>query len=290
MKNGILIIDKPKGITSRDVVNEVCKKLNTKKVGHTGTLDPLATGVLIICVNEATKVIELLTSDDKSYLAEVEVGKLTDTLDITGNILDEVKDIEVDNKKLKKILSSFVGEYLQEVPLYSAVKVNGRRLYDYARKNEKVELPKRLVKIKEISLVEEYNSNSNSFKFLVSVSKGTYIRSLIRDIGDKYHVLMTMKNLKRIKQGSFTIDNAISLEEISYDKVIKISDCLSNIKKETVDEKLSFKIKNGVKLNKISDDDFVMFLDSDNTLLAIYQKDDKDFTKIKPYCVFRSDE
>lgn len=290
MKNGILIIDKPKGITSRDVVNEVCKKLNTKKVGHTGTLDPLATGVLIICVNEATKVIELLTSDDKSYLAEVEVGKLTDTLDITGNILDEVKDIEVDNKKLKKILSSFVGEYLQEVPLYSAVKVNGRRLYDYARKNEKVELPKRLVKIKEISLVEEYNSNSNSFKFLVSVSKGTYIRSLIRDIGDKYHVLMTMKNLKRIKQGSFTIDNAISLEEISYDKVIKISDCLSNIKKEIVDEKLSFKIKNGVKLNKISDDDFVMFLDSDNTLLAIYQKDDKDFTKIKPYCVFRSDE
>ena len=147
MKNGILLIDKPKGMTSRDVVNIVCKKFNTRKVGHTGTLDPIATGLMIICINKATSLVELITSEDKEYIAKVKLGLLTDTLDVTGNIIDEDRNYSVEFQELENVLKSFIGTYMQEVPKYSAIKVNGQRLYDYARQFKDVSLPKRLVKI-----------------------------------------------------------------------------------------------------------------------------------------------
>ena len=164
--DGIIIVNKPKGITSRDVVNIVCKKLNTKKVGHTGTLDPIATGVLVITIGKATKLVDIITSDDKEYIAEVKLGVLTDTYDITGNIIRKEKYI-LDKNKLETALYSFVGSYKQEVPIYSAVKINGKKLYEYARNNEKVELPKRTVEIKEIELLETGN---DYYKFQVTVS------------------------------------------------------------------------------------------------------------------------
>ena len=142
--NGILIIDKPKGITSRDVVNNVVKRFNTKKVGHTGTLDPIATGVLVVCVGSATKLVDELTSHDKEYIASVELGALTDTLDNTGKILNEEKCIKT-KEEIIDALNSFKGKYMQEVPIYSAVKINGKKLYEYARENIDIELPKREV-------------------------------------------------------------------------------------------------------------------------------------------------
>lgn len=145
--NGILLINKEKDYTSRDVVNIVSKCLNTKKVGHTGTLDPIATGVLVICVGKATKLVDYLTSTYKEYEAEIILGISTDTYDITGNILKE-ENVKIEKKEIEKVLNNMIGTYLQEVPIYSAVKIDGKKLYEYARENKEIELPKREVDIK----------------------------------------------------------------------------------------------------------------------------------------------
>ena len=150
--DGIILINKEEKMTSRDVVNMVCKKLNTRKAGHTGTLDPIATGLMVICVNEGLKLVELLTGHDKEYIAKVRLGIRTNTYDITGDII-EIGNTSLDKEKLVETLNSFVGEYMQEVPIYSSVKVNGKRLYEYARSNEKVDLPKHLVRINNIELL-----------------------------------------------------------------------------------------------------------------------------------------
>ena len=152
--NGILIIDKPKGITSRDVVNNVIKIFNTKKVGHTGTLDPLATGVLVVCVGKATKLVSELTSTDKEYIASVTLGIKTDTLDSMGSVLFSEDAIKA-KEEIINVLNSFIGSYEQEVPIYSAVKINGKKLYEYAREGIDIELPKRKVEIKEIELLDD---------------------------------------------------------------------------------------------------------------------------------------
>ena len=191
--DGIILINKEKGMTSRDVVNKICKILNTSKVGHTGTLDPIATGLMIICVGEGLKLVELLTGLNKEYIAKVKLGIKTDTYDITGKVLEK-KDVILNENDLINCLNSFKGEYHQTVPIYSSVKVNGKKLYEYARNNMKVDLPKHLVKINSIDLLDY---NQESFTFRVSVSSGTYIRSLINDIGKKLGIPMTMEELKR---------------------------------------------------------------------------------------------
>ena len=159
--NGILIVNKPKNYTSRDIVNIISKKFKTKKVGHTGTLDPIATGVLVICINKATKIVELLTSTDKEYIASFTIGTLTDTLDITGNIIKEQKSI-FNKSEIKEALNSMIGTYNQEVPIYSAVKINGKKLYEYARNNEEIKLPKHQVEIKELELLDIKNIESKT--------------------------------------------------------------------------------------------------------------------------------
>lgn len=287
MKDGILIINKEKDMTSRDIVNIVCKKLGTKKVGHTGTLDPIATGVLVLGVNQGTKIIELLTSNDKEYIAEVKIGTLTDTLDITGNIIKEDKSIDINKKVLEETLLSFKGKYLQEVPKYSAVKINGKKLYEYARNNIDIELPKREVEIKDISLL---NYENNKFTFKVHVSKGTYIRSLIRDIGIKLNIPMTMTNLIRTKQGIFDIKDSINLEDISYNNLISIKDSLKNYPQMTVDKDLEIKVNNGCKINK-KIDDLTLILNEKEELLAIYEpyESDKHIDIMKPYRVFKGE-
>ena len=152
--DGIIVVNKPKGITSRDVVNKACKLLNTKKIGHTGTLDPIATGVLVLCVGKATKLVEVLTKNDKEYIATVKLGILTDTLDTDGTIIEK-KQASLDKNELENVLKSFIGMYNQEVPIYSAVKINGKKLYEYAREKKEVTLPKRMVEIKDIKLLNK---------------------------------------------------------------------------------------------------------------------------------------
>ena len=271
--NGILIINKDKGYTSRDVVNVISKLFGTKKVGHNGTLDPLATGVLVICLNRYTKLNELLASNEKEYIAEVTLGIKTDTLDIEGNVLEE-KETVVNKEDLEKTLKKYETTYEQEVPIYSAVKVNGKKLYEYARSGEKVILPKKKVTIKKIELLK---FKDNKFTFKCLVSKGTYIRSLIRDILDDLGVIGTMSNLTRTKQGVFDIENSYSLEDVrngNY-KLLLVKDVL-DIDKITVSDELKFKILNGNKV-KGNYSNMVLFLDEEDRELAIYKKDNDDY-------------
>lgn len=267
--DGVLLIDKEKGITSRDVVNKVCHILNTRKVGHCGTLDPIATGLMIVCVNKATKIVDVLTEHDKEYICTVKIGINTDTYDVTGNILEERYE-KIDKDTLINTLNSFKGEYLQEVPIYSAIKVNGKKLYDYARNNETVELPKHLVKIYDIELLD---NNEETFKFRVKVSKGTYIRSLVHDIGIKLNIPMSMQELRRTKINNLDIKDSIKVEDVSYDKLINIKDIL-NIKTVVVKDELLKKIKNGNSINDIYNEELILFTDSDSNNLAIYKKYD----------------
>lgn len=267
--NGILIVNKPEGITSRDVVNYICKKFNVKKVGHNGTLDPLARGVLVICIGKYTKLNNILSSNEKEYIAKVKLGIKTDTLDITGSVLEK-KDEKLDIDLLKNVFDNFPRRYMQEVPKYSAIKVNGKKLYEYARENIDVALPKKEVFIKSLELL----SFDDSFTFKTLVSKGTYIRSLIRDILDKMGMIGTMEELTRTKQGIFDLKNSYTLEEIENDKykLFKIKDIL-NIPKIKVDDDLKRKIVNG----SILYGDYpceVLFLDKDENELAIYKKVD----------------
>ncbi len=281
--SGLLVINKPKGITSRDVVNEVSKIFKTKKIGHTGTLDPIATGVLVLTINKATKLSEIITSEEKVYQAEVILGIKTDTLDITGNVLEEC-NTKFTKEEIVKVLNSFVGTYNQEVPIYSAVKINGKKLYEYARNNEKINLPKRMVTIKYIKLDEiNYIDNKTVFKFTCKVSKGTYIRSLINDIAIKLNTIGTMKNLTRIEQGNFNINNSYTLEDIKNNnyKIIPIKEALKDYFTVKVDSKLKFKIINGQVLDDIYNQEYVLFVDDD--VISLYKKD-KD--KLKPYKMF----
>ena len=274
--NGILIINKPLGYTSRDIVNIISKELNTKKVGHTGTLDPMASGVLVICVGNALKVCELLTNHDKEYIAGITLGIETDTLDMEGSILNSV-DVNISDDKIYDVVGSFLGMYLQEVPKYSAVKVNGKKLYEYARKGINVELPSKEVKIKNIEIIDNivHKDGKIFFSIKCTVSKGTYIRSLVRDIGNKLGVPSVMNSLCRTRQGNFKIENSFSIEDIKNNnyKYINIIDAFPNIPIIKVNNNMAFKIKNGVVLDKFFDSDMAFIVDNDNNLIALYKLD-----------------
>lgn len=273
--NGILIVNKPSGITSRDVVNIVGKTLNTKKVGHTGTLDPMAKGVLVLCLGNALKVCELITANDKEYIAKVILGIETETLDTTSPIIN-TKKTNITKEEIEKVLNSFKGSYLQEVPKYSAVKINGKKLYEYAREGKEIELPKKMVTIYDIQLISDitYYNDTTSFYIKTTVSKGTYIRSLIRDIGYKLNTYGCMDSLERTRQGIFNIDNSYTLEEIKNNnyKLLSIEESLPNMPLVEVDNKTLFKIRNGVKLKKFFTGDMAIIKDK-NKVVAIYKND-----------------
>ena len=261
-------------MTSFDVVKEVSKTLGIKKIGHTGTLDPLAEGVLVLTIGTFTKLGEDLTSLDKEYIAEVEEGIITDTLDITGNIIDKNNNRV---SELENLINSFKKTYLQEVPVYSAVKVNGKKLYEYARSGIDVELPKKEVTIKEIELLSK---DKDKFTFKTVVSKGTYIRSLIRDMGDISNTLMTMTRLIRTRQGKFRIEDSYTLEDIKNNnfKILGIDD-LFDYPVIDIDDSLFKKIDNGVRIeNTFNIEDKVMFR-YNGEIICIYKSSD-DYLKM----------
>lgn len=287
--NGILLVNKPQNITSRDVVNKVGKVLRTKKIGHTGTLDPLATGVLVLCIGEATKLNEILTAEYKEYEAEITLGLLTDTLDITGNILQK-ENVTIIKEQIIEALNKIKGKYIQETPIYSAVKVNGKKLYEYARNNQSVTLPKREVDIKEIELIGDVKEKDNKtiFNLRCLVSKGTYIRALAYDIAQLLGTIGVMSELNRTKQGKFKIEDCYGLNDIEKGdyKIISIEEVLSNFEQVVVDDYLEERIKNGGILeNRYKSE--VLFLNRENVPLALYKPYEKDNTKIKPWKMFK---
>lgn len=275
MNNGLIVVNKEKDVTSRDVVNSLCKIFNTKKIGHTGTLDPIATGVLVIAIGKYTKLVDKITSLDKEYIAKVKLGIKTDTLDITGNILEKRK-CNVDKLLLINTLNSFVGSYDQVVPKYSAIKINGKKLYEYARENIHIDLPSRKVEIKNIELIDFKN---DSFSFKVTVSKGTYIRSLIRDICDKINIIGTMESLTRTRQGKFKIEDSYSTHDIINNKykLLTVEDIFDFKSYEITPEEFK-KIQNGNMLSLNSKEEY-LFLNYQQKSKAIYKKE-KDLYKV----------
>ena len=267
---GVLLVNKEEGYTSRDIVNIISKKFNTKKVGHFGTLDPLATGLLVIGIGKYTKIGNFLEEDTKEYECEVLIGKSTDTYDITGTVLEE-KACIVDKDSLEKVLRSFKKTYVQEVPIYSAVKVKGKKLYEYAREGKEVELPKKQVTIYDINLI---SFNKNTFKFKCLVSKGTYIRSIINDISKELNIPMCMKSLNRTVQDKFYIEDSYTLKDIENNnyKLLTIDD-IFDIKRVEVTKDIENLVFNGNKLN-ISLDGMIVFTKDDKDI-ALYKSDNK---------------
>ena len=275
--DGILVVNKPKEITSRDVVNRVSKILKTKKIGHTGTLDPLAEGVLILTIGKCTKLSDFLTSKYKEYVSTFTLGYETDTLDITGRT-SKHSDISVSKEHIKEAILSFKGSYMQEVPIYSAVKIDGKKLYEYAREGKTIDLPSREVEITDIEIL---SIKDKEIKIRTTVSKGTYIRSLIRDIGRKLETYATMSELTRTKQGNILIEESYTLEDIENDnfKIISPKEILSDIKEHSLNEETYKKVSNGVKMHIDSQEEFIKFTYKDE-LIALYHREENNIYRM----------
>ena len=282
----ILVINKEKEYTSRDVVNIISGILGTKKVGHFGTLDPLATGVLVLGIGGCTKLCDLDLFSSKEYICEVLIGTSTDTYDITGNIILEEDNIAIDKELLITTLNSFLGKSIQEVPIYSAVKVNGKKLYEYARNNEEVILPKKEIEIYSIELLD---IDELHFSFKVSVSKGTYIRSLVNDMSKKLKIPMCMSNLIRTKQGSISLSSSYLLDHIKtnnynfldIEDLIDLDICYINDDNEKA-------ILNGNMIDK-TNKDYVLFKSNDKNIV-LYGVNKKDSSKLKPIFFFEKND
>lgn len=254
--DGILVINKSKGLTSNDIVKKVKKILNTK-VGHTGTLDPNATGVLPLLLGNATKISKYLINHDKEYEAVIKLGAKTTTADVEGEIIEEK---EVNKEKLKKenieeVLKSFIGKQQQIPPIYSAIKVNGKKLYEYARQGKEVEIKARNIEIYDLKLLK-IDSKNDELTINVKCSKGTYIRSLCEDIAVKLETLGYMKELNRIQVGEFNIKDSVTIEEFKanienkdYSNIIGIEEIFKEIHEITIKQREYEKYLNGVKID-----------------------------------------
>lgn len=220
IKDGIFNINKPQNMTSAQVVGAVKRILNVKKVGHTGTLDPMATGVLPICVGKAARIMDYLNFDLKEYLCTLKLGLLTDTQDIWGNVLEE-RDVNVSEDEIREAFSIFKGKMEQYPPMYSAVRIEGKHLYEYARKGEKPpkEIKKRRIYIEDLT-IESIDLDNKEVTFRIRCSKGTYIRTICQDVGEKLGCGATMTSLTRTATGNLNIENSTTLEELTWDKIL----------------------------------------------------------------------
>ena len=260
--DGIIVINKPKNYTSHDIVRKVKKILN-KKVGHTGTLDPNATGVLPLLIGKGTELSKYLINHNKTYEAVLQLGEKRDTGDCEGNILDS-KPVQIeclDKAKIQNIFQSLIGKQQQIPPIYSAIKINGKKLYEYARKGEKVEIKPREIEIYSLELIN-INTEKKQIEFRVKCSKGTYIRTLCENIAEKLKTVGYMKELKRTQVGEFELKDAITIEELENlvnknednKNFITIENYFKNVPSITLDEKRMKLFLNGVKLTFNTDD------------------------------------
>ncbi len=249
--NGVLVLDKPKGITSQAAVNAVNRILGAKRAGHTGTLDPFATGVLPICVNNATKIIPFMESSHKKYEAMMRLGIKTDTLDLTGRVTEEKEIGIINNSRLLDTFSKFRGKITQVPPMYSALKKDGVRLYEYARRGLEVDRAERSVEINELELLD---FNPPFVRFMVKCSRGTYIRVLASDIADELGCGGHLSELRRIESDGFSIDDAVTIEDVKNGSAVlaPLDHALSHMKRIHVDVDVAGEIREGKQLRKHS--------------------------------------
>lgn len=270
--NGVINVFKNKGMTSFDVVRKIKKIAKTGKVGHTGTLDPEATGVLPICIGKATKIIDYIMNSEKIYVVEFKLGLKTTTYDLEGEVTAEADPSHLSNDEILECVNSFIGEYAQVPPMYSALKQNGVRLYTLARQGIEVEREGRLINIYNI---EEVEINNPYVRMKVTCSKGTYIRSLCYDIGEKLNVFATMTDLKRSKTSVFSEEDSINIEDLSEENIekylISIEEALKMYDKLTVSNNYTKLLINGVRL---ADSRFTKEKVKLNKLYSVYDEDD----------------
>ncbi|EMY4796928.1 TPA: tRNA pseudouridine(55) synthase TruB [Bacillus pacificus] len=293
---GVVLLHKPKGMTSHDCVFKLRKILREKRIGHTGTLDPDVTGVLPICVGRATKIAQFLTSETKTYEGEVTLGFSTTTEDASGEVV-ETKHVDrvITRKEVEEVLAALTGTIEQMPPMFSAVKVNGKKLYEYARAGQEVERPVRTITIHEFVLLDDrevFEGENISFRFRVKCSKGTYVRTLAVMIGEKLGFPSHMSHLVRTASGEFVLEDCISFEEIEENVqngtvesiFISIDEALSKFPKMVVDEKQAEKIKNGMFLkNELQiTAPFITVFDKNDRCLAIYEHHPKQPGMLKP--------
>ena len=282
MYNGMLNVYKEKGFTSHDVVAKLRGILHQKKIGHTGTLDPDATGVLPVCLGKGTKLCDMLTDKDKTYEAVMRLGIKTDTQDMSGKVTSQ-KDVNVTEDDFKNATVNFIGEYHQKPPMYSAIKVNGRKLYELAREGKEVERKTRLIHIFNISDIKSLGDNKFAFKVLCS--KGTYIRTLCKDIGEKLGCGGCMSKLTRSRSGNFYLENSIKIDDFKKlvgegninDVLIPMDVILKDFKTVTVTKEAEKYVVNGnpISKNYLSTKEMdkggqVVLKDWDNNIVGIY--------------------
>lgn len=287
--DGIINVYKEAGFTSHDVVAKLRGILHQKKIGHTGTLDPEATGVLPVCCGKATKVCELLTDKDKSYRAVCRLGIETDTQDMTGNILNKYDTDDLTEEKIRKSVSEFQGDIMQIPPMYSALKVNGKKLYELAREGKTIERKARPVHIDSIDIID-IDLDNNTFTMDVTCSKGTYIRTLCHDIGKKLGIAAAMESLIRTRVSIFELENAMTLSQIQQladegmdmleEKITKVDSLFPYYPKLYVNERGAKYLSNGNSLKKedflepdkiyVKDNQSVLVYDEKSCFKAIY--------------------
>lgn len=284
--NGILNILKPTGMTSHDVVSSVRRILNMKKAGHAGTLDPNVAGVMVVCVGKGTKLSDYLMSGDKEYICEVVLGQSTDTQDSYGTVVKQADSVNVSMADMINVLKEFQGEQLQVPPMYSAVKLNGKKLYEYARQNITVEKPGKLIEIKEIKLLKFEGTRA---LLQVKCSKGTYMRTLCNDIAEKLGTYGHMGVLIRTEAKGLRIENSVTLDELKFlfendrlDECLLPIDEIYPLEKITVDEKYYDRLIAGNEVyavtSVLSGNEFYIYCK--DMLIGIGKKADEDRVKI----------
>lgn len=299
--DGILPLWKPKGLTSHDCVMKMRRIFQMKKIGHTGTLDPDAEGVLPICLGQATKIVPFLTDTKKTYIAACSLGRTTETEDASGVTVEEKEvDCPPSREEIETVLEQFKGEIVQIPPMYSAVKVNGRKLYEYARANETVERPERTVFIESLKIVPHELSAPNCFGLEIVCSKGTYIRTLCVDIGKALGYPAHMAALERTQTGEFEKANAITFDMLEEAKENdKLSELLQPIERGVthlpvveVDDETSIRVKFGQKLPRPEDikPEAPYLIMHQQEILAVYQVNPKNDEEIKPMRVFTEEQ
>ncbi|AEM68839.1 tRNA pseudouridine(55) synthase TruB [Mycoplasma putrefaciens] len=280
--SGIFIVDKPKNISTNKLIQKIKQKLNIKKIGHCGTLDPLATGVVICLVNSATKISDYLLNDAKKYLVTLKLFAQTDTFDAEGEVIQTSQVFLISLEKLNLVINKYNNyTYKQTPPIYSAIKVNGKKLYQYALADQKVDLQPRTVTIYSTKLLN-YDQQNHELTLDVYCSKGTYIRSLAVDIARDLNTISYVKNLRRTQSGKFVISNAKLVNELSWDDLISIADTIKTTNYPIVyyDDFLSVKQGKKIELKNI-DSDTVFISDDQNNLIACYQRFEGDIFKSK---------
>lgn len=269
--DGVLLVNKKEGMTSFDIVRKIKKALNTKSVGHCGTLDPLAKGLLVVTIGKALKISRFLESDEKEYIATIKLGEKTPTLDREGEIIERKEIVPFTKDDINKVFVSLIGNIKQKPPIYSALSINGKRLYEYARENKEVEIKERDIEIKELELLEY---NNDFIKYRVVCSKGTYVRVLCETIANKLNNIGYMYDLIRTRIGKLTLNNAYSLEEIennSY-KLIDIESSLSNFVVLTLKDKDLYKACNGNVLDFYIEGN-ILVVNESREVIALYEGD-----------------